>query len=186
MKTLKSLILFLIAALPVLHFSSCEKVKDLAAVDVVYTLPQMNFTYQPSLAKSGEVLMYSGAVHINLDSLLSKYGLDGGIIGNTVVTSFSITIDQPPTANFDWLQSARAVFSANANFTPSQEVGSVVNTALHTRTVVLTMNNVNIRPYLGNMGFFIRIYAATTPPLPTYLIWMYANSQVRIRLEPLN
>jgi len=91
MKTLKSLILFLIAALPVLHFSSCEKVKDLAAVDVVYTLPQMNFTYQPSLAKSGEVLMYSGAVHINLDSLLSKYGLDGGIIGNTVVTSFSIT-----------------------------------------------------------------------------------------------
>ena len=186
MKTTKLLILFLIAALPILFFSSCEKMKDLASVDVVYTVPQMNFSYQPSLTKSGEVLMYSGAIHINLDSLLNKYGLSGGMIGTTVVTSFSLTIYEPPQANFGWLQSARAVFSGNAGFNPSQEVGSVINTDPLAKTVILTMNNVNIRPYLGTNGFYVNIYASTTPPLPIYLIWMYANSQVKITLEPLN
>jgi hypothetical protein len=174
------------AAFPLLFLSSCEKVKDLASVNVSYTVPNIYFQYVPDVSKAGEVLLYSGAVNINLDSILSANGLSSGFVSTTTFTQFSITIVEPAEATFGWLGSARAVLSANSNFQPAEEVGMVVNTDPAAKTVVMTTNNVNIRPYLGNSSFYLAVYANLNGPGPYDWINMYVSSQLQMLLEPLN
>jgi hypothetical protein len=185
MKT-KTIFIFLIAAVPLIFLTSCEKVKDLASVNVSYDLPDLYFQYVPAMYKDGEVILYSGALQVNLDSILNANGLSSGFVGATTFSQFSVTIEQPENANFGWLKSARAVVSQNSSFDPQAQIGSVVNSDPVAKTVTLTLNNVNIRPYLGTSNFYLTLYAELTGPVPYEWINMYASSQLRMVLEPLN
>jgi len=175
-----------IAVLPVLFLSSCSKLKDLTAIDVSYKIPRQTFTYTPTSFKSGEQLLYSGFITANLDSILSANGLSSGVVGNTMFTKCSITIAQPDTVTFGWLQSARGEISDNAGFTPAQEVGHVTNTDPLAKTVNLTLNNTNIRPYLGAKTFYFRIFGILNGPVPADWVQMYMDGTLQMHLEPLN
>ena len=186
MKTRILLIIFTIAVCPVLFFSSCSKVKKLSAFDYSYKIPRTTFIYTPSVYKSGEVLLYSGSIVANLDSILSANGLSSGIVGNTTFTTCSITIDQPDTVTFSWLQSARAEISANADFNPADEVGTVTNIDPASKTINLSLNNTNIRPYLGSQQFYFRVYGVLNGPLPVAWVQMYIDGTLLMHLDPLN
>lgn len=183
MKTKNLLILFMLAVVPVMFFS-CDKLKDLTAFNVTYKVPRLSFRYTPTAVKSGEVILCTEQVNLNVDSLLNA-NLPGGGLGTTTFSQFSITIQAPDTANFGWLQSARAVVSQDVNFTNTVQVGNVTNTDPLAKTVILTMNNDNIRPLLGTQGFYIRVYAMLNGPVPYNWIDMYIDSQLVLRVEPL-
>lgn len=185
MKTPKIITIFLIASLPLLFSSSCKEVKDAAAVTVSYDLPAINFIYYPTTLKAEEVVLYSGMVLINLDSLLNAHGLSGGVVGATYLTQFTLTIDDPDSATFSWLASARAQFAQDANFQTAVEVATAVNNDPNAKVLALTTNNVNIRQYLGSTAFYIRVYATLNGPVPYEWIGMYINSQLKLTLEPL-
>jgi len=186
MKTRIILTMLSVAIFPILFFSSCAKLKDLAAIDVSYKIPRQTFIYSPSTFKSGEQLLYSGQINANLDSILNSYGFSSGVVGNTEFTHCSITIDQPDSVNFSWLQSARGEISMNANFTPAQEVGTATVTDPAAKTVNLTTNNANIRPYLGSRTFYFRVFGTLNGPLPTDWVQMYVDGTLQMHLEPLN
>jgi len=183
MKTKIIFSLFLLLFIPVL-FISCEQVKNLATVTVTYDVPRIPFTYTPANTKTGEEILCTEQVNLNIDSLLNVY-LPGGELDVTTFSKFTITIDEPDTANFNWLQSARAVVSQDAGFTTTEEVGRVDSIAPDAKTIVLTMNNDNIRPLLGTQGFYFRVYGTLNGPVPYEWLQMYIDAQLKLNIQPL-
>ena len=183
MKTRLLLFFVAIGLTSVVLLSSCSKIKELTAVDITYQLPRTNFLYTPSKVKSGEEILYSAFVRINIDSLLSAYGLSSGTVENPAFTQFSISIDLPAEANFGWLTSVRAIVSDNANFLPEVQIGSAVNNGGTGRTVTLTVNNSNI-PF-GNNGFYLRILGVLNGAVPYQWIGMYFNGTLKLTLQPI-
>lgn len=183
MKTKLILVFLMLTIIPV-FFISCEQLKSLTAVTVTYDVPRIPFTYTPTTSKSGEQILCTEQVNLNIDSLLNVY-LPGGELGTTTFSQFSITIELPDTANFAWLQSARAVVSQDITFTTTQVVGTVENISPDAKTVVLTMNNDNIRPLLGTQGFYFRVYGVVTGPVPYEWLQMYIDSQLKLNIQPL-
>ena len=186
MKTRIYILLFILLAMPLLYLSSCKQAKDLVAFDVNMKLPRQHFSYTgTSLKTSNEVVLYSGLIHINLDSVLNANGFSSGIIQNTYFTYLAVTIEQPPDSTFHWLNSMRATVSANSNFQPENEVGNVTNTDPNAKTVIVTLNNVNIRPYLTQPSFYVRVYGSLNGPLPAVTVGMFLDGSVQFRVEPL-
>ena len=186
MKTRILLIIFSVAVFPVLFNSSCTTVKKVVAFDYTYKIPRTAFTYTPSLLKTGEQLLFSGPVTANLDSILNANGLSSGVVGTTTFTKCSVTIEKPDSVTFSWLQSMRGEISSVVDFNPAQQVGTVTNTDPMAKTVNLTTNNTNIRPYLGSKNFYFRIYGTLNGPVPVPWVQMYLDGQLTMRLQPLN
>ncbi|MCX6287556.1 MAG: hypothetical protein NTY96_10620 [Bacteroidetes bacterium] len=187
MKTRVYISLVILLAIPLIYLSSCSKVKELTAVDVSMKLPRHHFTYTATNLKSdsGEVILYSGHVTVNLDSVLNAYGLSSGIIQTTIFTYLAVTIEQPPDSTFHWLTSMRSTVSDNANFQPENLIGSVTNSNPTAKTVVVTLNNLNIRPYLTNPSFYVRVYAVLNGPLPAVTVGMFLDGTIQLHIEPL-
>ncbi|MEI7501120.1 MAG: hypothetical protein WCK84_11820 [Bacteroidota bacterium] len=183
MKTRIFLSVLAIGLMPVVFLMSCSKIKELTSVDITYKLPRTNFTYTPVTLKSGEQILYSALVWINVDSLLSANGISGGAIENSSFSQFSITINTPPEANFGWLQSARVTVSDNAGFSSPVQIGIVNNNGGTGKKVTLTVNSNNI-PF-GSNGFYLRIYATLTGPLPYQWVQMYFDSELKMTLNAL-
>ncbi len=183
MRTISKTWIIALLGIPMIVLASCSKVAELASVDVTYKIPRTHFTYTPVTLKSGEQILYSDFVKINVDSLLNANGLSSGTVQDPICISFSITITAPPEATFGWLQSARAMVADNAAFSSAVEIGSVVNSGGTGKTVVLTVNN-NVIPF-GSTGFYIRIDGILTGPVPYAWVQMYFDSELRITLEPL-
>jgi|APCry1669188970_1035186.scaffolds.fasta_scaffold00098_15 hypothetical protein len=186
MKTRIYIFLLIILAVPLIYLTSCKQAKDLVAFDVTMKLPRQHFTYTgTSLKTSGEVVLYSGLIHVNLDSLLNANGFSSGVIQNTYFTYLAVSIEQPPDSTFHWLNSMRATVSDNANFQPENEVGNVTNTNPAAKTVVVTLNNVNIRPYLSQPSFYVRVYGSLNGPLPAITFGMFLDGSIQLRVEPI-
>ena len=186
MKTRIYLSLLILLAVPLIYFTSCNKAKELAAVDISMKLPRQHFTYTGAMLKTGsEAILYSGMVRINLDSVLGAYGFSSGIIQNTYFTYLAITIEQPPDSTFHWLSSMRATVADNQNFQPENQVGSVTNTDPTAKTVVVTLNNLNIRPYLTQASFYLRVYGVLNGPLPAITVGMYIDGTIKFTVAPL-
>ena len=186
MKTRLYFVLIAIMVIPILHLSSCNKVKQITAFDVLYTLPTTISTFTPSSMKNGEELLYSGSIEANLDSILHANGFDPGVVGNTQFIECTVSIVQPSTVTFGWLQSARGEISDNPEFIPAREVGTVVNDDPEATTVVLILNNTNIRPYLGATFFYFRVFGELNGPVPAEWIDLAINGKLLMHLEPLN
>ena len=184
MKTKISLMIF--AVFSVMFIASCNDLKKAAAIDYNYTLPRTAFRYTPVSYKTGEQVLFEGPVTANLDSILRANGFSSGAVGTTTLTRCSVTIDKPDTVNFGWLQSVRGEISDNSGFSPFVEAGQATNTDPLARTINLTMNNTNIRPYLGSRVFYIRIVGTLPGPVPVQWIDMFLDGQLKMRLQPLN
>ena len=182
MKTRFFLFVFAIGMMLFVFLPSCSKIKELTSVDISYTPPRTYFTYTPVTLKSGEELLYSAFVRVNVDSLLSANGISGGSMENPAFTQFSITITAPVEANFGWLQSARAEVANNSGFSSPVQIGSVNNNGGTGKTVSLTVNNNNI-PF-GSNGFYIRIFATLNGAVPYSWIKMYIDSELKLTLVP--
>jgi hypothetical protein len=178
-------LLVIFAATFLTCYTSCKQVKDLANVDVTYKLPKISFQFVPVNLKTGEVVLYSGFIQINLDSLLSQYGLDAGVISSVAFSNFSLTITDPPEANFDWLTSATALVSPNSNFEPNTIVATATNTGSGSKTITLTTNNTNIVEYLNSTQFYLKVTAITTGTVPYEWINMYILGTLQMTISPI-
>jgi len=166
-------------------YSSCNKIRQLTAIDFSYTLPRTTFIYPQGGLKNTEVLLYTGSIYINLDSLLAANGLSGGMVGNTFIRKFSVTIEHPPGANFDWVQSARVVVSGNHNLDPSQEVAFIVNPSPGDTILNMEMTKANIRNYFDKSTIYYGLYGVLDGAFPFEWVQMYLDAQIQFRLEPL-
>ncbi|MBE0648832.1 MAG: hypothetical protein IH596_13765 [Bacteroidales bacterium] len=187
MKTRTIIFVSLASLMPLLFFSTCNNIKELAAFDVIYTLPPTSFTYVPTAMKEGgEELLFSDAIEANLDSILNANGFSAGVVGNTQFVECTVSIAQPSSLTFGWLGSARGEISDNPEFSPAREVGSVVNTDPDATSVVLLVNNTNIRPYLGAKFFYFRVFGVLNGPVPAEFVDLVVEGKLLMHLEPLN
>ena len=154
-------------------------------MNITLKLPRTHFTYTEPALKSGEVVLYSGLITINLDSVLNAYGFSSGVIQNTYFTNLVVTIEQPPTATLGWLSSMAVTVSDNQTFQPETQIGNVTNTDPNANSVVVTMNNLNIRPYLTKPSFYFRLYGVISGQLPAATVGMFFDGSIQFRVEPL-
>ncbi|MEI6454959.1 MAG: hypothetical protein WCO93_01625 [bacterium] len=178
-------LLVIFAATFMTCYTSCKQIKDLANVDVTYDLPKISFQFVPTTLKTGEEVLYSGIIRINLDSLLSHYGLDAGTISSVSFSNFSLTISAPSEANFDWLTSAAAMVSPNNTFSPSTVVAAATNTGSGSKTITLTTNNTNIAEYLNSTEFYLKVTAVTNGTVPYEWINMYILGTLQMTISPI-
>jgi len=187
MKTRTFIAISIAALMPLFFFSTCNSIKELVAFDVIYTLPPTTFTYIPSAMKGGgEELLFSGAIEANLDSILNANGFSAGVVGNTQFIECTVSIAQPSALTFGWLGSARGEISDNPEFSLASEIGSVVNNDPNATSVVLLVNNTNIRPYLGAQFFYFRVFGVLNGPLPAEFVDLVVEGKLLMHLEPLN
>lgn len=180
MKT-KSAILIILLGMGTL-LNSCSKVAEIASVNVQFRIPQTSFTYTPTLLKTGEVILYSGYVKVNIDSILNANGFPGGLISNPQITQFTIGINSPPQANFGWLQSARAVASTTQAFTVPIELASVVNNGGTGTTLNLTTNPTAFP--MTKTGCWFNLYGTLTGPIPYSYVGMYFTGILQLTVGP--
>ena len=185
MKTRPYFLLFLLFVAPLTFLSSCNKIKELTAVPVTMNLQRQHFTYSPTLLKSNEVILYAAKITINLDSLLSANGLSSSTIPTATFTNIAVTMERPADSTFHWLSSMRATVADNQAFNPEYTVGSVINTNPLAKTVIVTLNDVNIRPYLSQTGFYLRIYAVLNGPLPALTVGMFLDGTILLTIQPV-
>ena len=185
MKTQKTIFSILFLAILMIFLSSCDKVKDLTASDVNVNLPRQYFTFSGATLKSGEIILYSDYVYINLDSIMSANGISGGSLQNTLFTSLSVTMEQPADSTFHWMSSMRAVVAGNQNFDPEHEIGTAVNNDPASKTINVTLNNMNINQYLTQPSFWLRLYCTPNGPVPSYPIGMFMDGSVKLKITPL-
>ena len=184
MKTRIYISLMILLAVPMIYFTSCNKIKSLVAFDVTMQMPTQHFTYSGTLLKSTEVVLYAGSVNVNLDSILRAYGFSSGTIQTTTFTTLTITMESPPDSSFHWLSSARATIANNSTATEYQ-IGSVTNTDPTSKTLNVTLNNLNIRQYLSQSSFYLRVYGVLNGPLPAATVGMFLNGTIKMHVSPL-
>jgi hypothetical protein len=182
---LKTVLVFLLV-LMIGSWISCNKINEITSFDVIYTLPQTTFTFTPTALKADETLLYYSAVEANLDSILTANGFNPGIINQSQFIQCTVTILEPSEETFGWLQSARGEISSNPDFQPGFEVGFVENHDPNAKTVVFTLNSLNIRPYLGAELFYFRIFGVLNGTVPSEFVEMAVNGALLMHLEPLN
>ena len=185
MKTRSYISILILVAMPLLYFTSCNKIKSLTSFDVTVQMPREHFTYTGPELKAGEIILYSGKVTVNLDSILSANGFSSGSIQTTTITNLTITMESPPDSTFRWLGSARATVADNENFSPETQVASVTNSDPKAKTLNVTVNNVDIRPLLSNPGFWLRVYGVINGPLPALTVGMYIDGSIKLHVSPL-
>lgn len=184
--TVKRLLAFcLVAIIFAGVLTSCETAKQYTAFDVDYTIPPTSFSYPTSILKSGEVILHSGQININLDSLLFAHNIPSGWIESAQYNQFELTITSPEGSNLGWLQSANVEVSDSASFTNSSIVASGVVTDSTSAKLQLTTNNVELQPYIHKSSFHYRVVGFLNGSLPYETINMMINSGVRIHVEPL-
>ena len=185
-KTFTFLALLALAAIPLFLCISCHETKKAAAFDVTYNLPRIYFSYTSTLLKSGEVILYTCQEKINLDSILMAHDIPTGMITSAKLSQFSMTMTEPPDASFSWLQSMRLLVSKDTSFNTNVELGNFVNNDPAAKIVNLTLNNVDMIPYMNNTTFYYRILATLEAgPLPSNKVTMFLDSQLKLHIEPL-
>lgn len=184
MRKLVSSRLFFFLASAMVCYTSCTKTNDLTAVDVTLKLPRTYFTYTSSELKSAEVILYTGMISLNLDSILNVYGFSAGLIQNTYFTNLTVSIVQPPSATLGWLSSMRATVSDDQTFQAEKQIGSLTNTDPNATSVIVTMNNLNFRPYLTKPGFYLRLYGVPSGQPPAKTLSMFFDGSIQFRVNP--
>ena len=182
MKTRFILTALTIGLIPLVFHSSCSKINELATQEVVLKIPRTAFQYPLVTQKADEQVLYQGFVSVNVDSLLNAYGFSSANIKDPVVTKFSIGITSPSSATFSWLQSARAGASASSSFLPLTVVATATNAGATGKTVIMTVNY-NVIPM--NKGFYLAVYGTLTGPIPTEMMYMYLEGELKLTIEPL-
>ena len=187
MKNRFLLFLLLCAVLipPSLIITSCNKAKQLAAFDVLYTFPKVYFNYGPKNKKIPEVTLYTGKLAINLDSILNAIYIPSGIIASAYLSRVAMIITAPQEATFSWLKSVRMVGSADSTFQQITDLGSDTAVDPCAKTINLILNKVDIKPILFKNSYNLKILATPSGQAPPSSISMYLDSQVKLHIEPL-
>lgn len=188
MKTRSWLILFLCLILlgSFTSFFSCSTVKKLAAFDVVYNFPKVTFTYPQKDLKGTQILLLKSKLSINFDSILNANHIPSGIIASAYLSRLAMVITAPPEATFNWISSVTMLGSADTSFQHPTTLGYETNIDPSSRTLNLTLPNVDIKPILFNNSYYIEVLATPSGQLPSSSsINMYLDSQVRLHIEPL-
>lgn len=171
---------FLMATL--LINSSCEKVKDLAAFDIAYTLPDVHFTIDSAdyLPKS-ELLLIQQTLTLNVDSIVEQHGIDG--IGHTGFEYVRLEVETPAWVNFNWLNSARVTVSAQG--LSETEIAVVTSVAQDGRSIELQLSNADVSSTISTGSFVLRVYGDLNPPLPAANIGLVLKSKINMTVQPL-
>jgi hypothetical protein len=97
-----------------------------------------------------------------------------------------MVITAPPEATFNWISSVTMLGSADTSFQHPTTLGYETNIDPSSRTLNLTLPNVDIKPILFNNSYYIEVLATPSGQLPSSSsINMYLDSQVRLHIEPL-
>ena len=180
----KSGLLFLtLSIISIPFFFSCGD-ESLIQFDVNYDLPRIYFNYPSSSFQKNEMIsLYTGEAKINLDSILSVNKIPEGFIKSAYLNRFILTLTDPPEANFDWLQSANVLVSANSSIDPGAEVAYIDTVNPGNRILTFKLRKVDMIPYMNDTTFYYQLSAAPSGVLPYPVVSMYLDLQIRLHIE---
>lgn len=188
MKGLSSLFLSLCTISLMLSFTfiSCNNAKELTSFDVVYNFPNVYFTYSQNDLKSTQVILYTGKLTINFDSILGANHIPSGIISSAYLSKLAMIITAPPQATFNWLASVNVYGSSDSTFQQPILLGADTVNDPSAKNINLVLNNVDLKPILYKYSYFVEVSATPSGQAPAASsINMYLVSQIKLHIEPL-
>ena len=165
--------------------TSCNTAKQLLAFDVVYNCPKVYFSYAPGDQKLSEIVLYSGKLSIDLDSILNANYIPGGFIASAYLSKLALTITAPAQSNFSWLQSARLVGSIDSTFKQATELAGDTAVIPNIRSLNFALKPVDLKPILFKNSYWMKILGTPSGQTPPSSSSMYLDSQVKLHIEPL-
>lgn len=179
MKTKTTNLLLITALVPLFFLLSCDKVNEIAHVDVKYTIPTITFMYTPPTFKGGDDTLYKGWVSINADSIKKAYDIPNVELSKLAVEKVTISILSPSEADFGWLQSCNVYISSDTSFSSPLEIGQINNNGSNAKIVILLDGQESIE--MRNSGFGMEIHVNLFQPPPnTWNMQMSINAELKL------
>ena len=125
------------------------------------------------ILKDTQLLLLKSKLSINFDSILSANHVPSGIIASAYLSRLAMVITAPPEATFNWLSSVTMLGSVDTSFQKPTTLGSETNIDPSSRTLNLTLPNVDIKPILFDNSYYIEVLGNTQRPGTFFYIDQY-------------
>jgi len=163
--------------------SSCEKIKEAAEFDVLYSVPEVQVTVDSTILEvtDNALVILEKNISIDLDSIRQKHSLES--FEEAMFDYIRIELVSPANADLKWISSLRAVvWDANSG---EREVATYNSNGEAVKNIDMVLQNVSVKDYIMNQNFTLRIYATTAPPLVAPEVTFKLKSRIRITVQPL-
>jgi hypothetical protein len=161
----------------------CEKIKDVAEFDILYTIPESEITVNSTtfeLLGSEEVVLQQ-TVSINMDSIADEYSIEE--VRDAKFEYIRLEGISPSGVSLSWIKELRIVASAPG--IPDTPVASMPLQGTTGSVLDLDVKDVSIKRFLDEDSFTLKVIARGQPPLPADEITLLLKSQIRITVRPI-
>jgi len=160
MKRMKFLVPVMAIVMGVVALSSCNKLKDVAKVNIGLNSKQVDFTI-PVIDKTGQMDLAAFDVYVNVDSIIQANNLSvtANNIQSVKITSCDIVMnDGDAQNNFAVLQSGKAELASNTKTDMLTVAELTDNPDVQAYTLSLPVNsNVNLKDYFNATTFSYKL-----------------------------
>lgn len=176
--------ILLVTLIACFSFVGCEKIKDVAEFDILYTIPTSEIEVNSTtfdLIGSEEVMLQQ-TVSINMDSIADEYNIEE--VRDARFEYIRLEGISPANVSLSWIKELRIVASAPG--LPETPVATMPRTGATGSVLNLDVDkDVSIRRFLDEDSFTLKVIARGQPPLPADEITLELKSQIRITVRPI-
>lgn len=175
--------LYFISFLIILSFNSCEKIKEAAEFDVLYSVPEAEVTVDSTILEvtDNELVILEKNISIDLDSISQIHSLES--FEEAKFDYIRLELVSPANADLRWIRSLKAVvWDGNSG---ERVVATYNSSGEAVKNIDMVLQNASVKDYLMNQNFTLRIYATTAPPMVAPEVTFKLNSRLRITVQPL-
>jgi hypothetical protein len=163
----------------IFSISSCEKIKEATLIKVQYDLPDQEFTIDSLSYLKTEQVLYSTTITTELDSILAEHD---GLLNSATVNLLRLTILDPTSLRFDWLNSARVSITPNGG--EPFNVATTTSIDQAAQAINFQVTNGDLTEKL-NGPFVITVYGDLIGPIPYQQVRMLLETGIEVAIDPL-
>lgn len=185
MKTsFKSTFFILFTAILLISFASCEKVKELAKIDIVADIPPQTIVMQKAMKNGLAQQYYEFNVSVNLDSIQQAHNLSTFTLESGKVKEAMISITAPADFTYDFLTSSHLTLLTTGG--TENLVAHTGNIASGSKTITYILDMADISQLIKAQSFHGRLYYDTEASLmPDTPVINQLDFKIEFTINPL-
>ena len=156
-------LILLVAGATVMGLTSCEKLKDMAQIEVGAHSRDIEFTI-PVIAAAGEQNLASDNVVLNIDSIIKEYNSSVGVnnIKSAKVTAVHLEVLDPDQENnLAVIESARVMLSSDTKPDATTIAELTDNPDEYKTSIDIPVKDVDLAEYVKSNNYSYTLWAKT-------------------------
>jgi len=153
-------------ALILISFSACDLELFLPTLKVPLTTT-VNFNIDSSDNKSDVYILHEEVSNLNIDSLITHYGGNPGLVSNAEIKSVKLIVEEPEGTDLSFLVSSYVTILSETLEETVVAESSELGLSGAEIAYKLTPESGNVIDYISASDYYtLRIYGAINPPMP--------------------